>query len=280
MGYLLAMISGGTDFELIKFVLGYFILGTSQLSVSFSNDYFDRHADKKSVKTAFSGGSKILVEYPELEQTALKTAVFLLSLSIVGSLPFTVVYPYPLWFFIFVLCGALIGWFYTAPPLNFAYRGLGELVTMLAIGFFIPGMGYFVASGALDSFFYVFVFPLVFYGLFFILTVEFPDVDSDAIAQKRNILVKWGTKAGKLICVVVNILGTISLVIILLTGVTAKKFDPTLIATFSVLPLISSILGINANLDKRDSVNQQVIVNISSLILFLLLTDAVILLQL
>lgn len=278
MGYILA-INGGADFGLEKFVFGYFILGTAQLSVSFSNDYFDRHSDIKTFKTAFSGGSKILVEQPELEQTALSIAVLLLGFSIVGGAIFTVVYLYPFWFFIFVLCGGLIGWFYTAPPLEFAYKGLGELATTLAIGFFIPGMGYLIASSSLDYLFYVFVFPLVCYGLFFIITVQLPDIKSDRLAQKSNLLVKWGMKAGKLICVLANILGTISLVTILLIGGTAIKFDPTPIAIFSFLPLIASIMGIKANPDYINAINQQVMINISSLILFLLLTDATLLLQ-
>lgn len=279
MGYLLAA-NGGASFGMEKFVFGYFILGTAQLSVSFSNDYFDRHADVESVKTAFSGGSKILIEHPELEQTALRIAVLLLGVSIVGGAVFTVVFRFPLWLFIFVLCAGLTGWFYTAPPLKFAYRGLGELAAMLVIGFFIPGMGYFVSSGSLDYLFYVFVFPLICYGLFFILTVELPDVECDKTAQKRNVPVKYGTKTGKRICVLANILGTTSLLTILFTGAISKMFDPTLIAVFSFLPLIASIMGVNANPEDRDAINQQVTVNIGALILFLLLTDANLLLQL
>lgn len=76
MGYLLAIL-GGADYDFTKFVFGYFIFGTAHLSVSFSNDYFDRHTDRNSVKTAFSGGSKVLVTHPELESLALKTAILL-----------------------------------------------------------------------------------------------------------------------------------------------------------------------------------------------------------
>jgi 1,4-dihydroxy-2-naphthoate octaprenyltransferase len=107
------------------------------------------------------------VEYPELEHTALKIAVFLLGLSVIGNALFTVVYAYPLCFFIFVFLGSLIGWFYTPPPLKLVFRGLCELVIVLAIGVFIPGMGYFVASGALDYLFYMFIFPLAFLWTFF-----------------------------------------------------------------------------------------------------------------
>ena len=55
MGYLLALLSG-VDYDFSKFGFGYLIFGTAHLSLSFSNDYFDREADRNSVKTAFSGG--------------------------------------------------------------------------------------------------------------------------------------------------------------------------------------------------------------------------------
>lgn len=239
-------------------------------SLSFSNDYFDRLSDGNSTKTAFSGGSKVLVEHPELKELALRIAVLLLGFSIIGSATFTIVYAYPFWFLIFALFGGLIGWFYTAPPLKFAYPGLGELATMLAIGFFIPGMGYFVASGSLDNLFFVFICPLICYGLFFILTVELPDVESDAIAHKRNILVNWGTEIGKRICVFANVLGTISLTTISLTGVIGKSFDPPSKSIFSVFPLIASIVGVNAH---KNNIGKQIILNIISLILFLFLVD-------
>ncbi|UCE96807.1 MAG: hypothetical protein JSV51_04240, partial [Candidatus Bathyarchaeota archaeon] len=41
LGYLLAA-SGGIDVDFGRFVFGYLVLGLAQLSVSFSNDYFDR----------------------------------------------------------------------------------------------------------------------------------------------------------------------------------------------------------------------------------------------
>lgn len=129
LGYLLALL-GGVEYSFTKFVFGYLIFGTAHLSVSFSNDYFDRCSDRNSDKTAFSGGSKVLVEHPELESLALKLAILLLCSSVIANAFFTVIYAYPFWFFVFGLLGAFVGWFYTAPPLKLAYRGLGELSTI------------------------------------------------------------------------------------------------------------------------------------------------------
>ena len=54
MGYLLA-ISNGASWDITKFLFGYLILGCAHVSVSFSNDYFDRKSDVNSVHTTFSG---------------------------------------------------------------------------------------------------------------------------------------------------------------------------------------------------------------------------------
>ncbi len=271
MGHLLALLSG-VEYDLTKFVFGYLIFGTAHLSVSFSNDYFDRKSDKNSIKTAFSGGSKVLVKHPELETLALRIAVILLCISVVASASFTIVYSYPFWFFIFGLIGGLVGWFYTAPPLKFAYRGLGELSTMLAVGLLIPGMGFFVASGNIDPLFQTFILPLSCYGLFFIITVELPDFESDVESHKKNFIVKWGINAGRDICVAAAIIGTFLMIIILFSGIT-ERIDMRSLVLFSIIPLIASINGLLVDIRKRKLLVRQLMINMASLIVFLLLVD-------
>jgi 1,4-dihydroxy-2-naphthoate octaprenyltransferase len=278
MGYLLALV-GGVEYDSVKFILGYLILGTAHLSVSFSNDYFDRHSDRNSFKTAFSGGSKVLVEHPELESLALKLAVLLLCSSIIANVFFTIVYGYTFWFLIFGLLGGLVGWFYTAPPLKLAYRGLGELSTILAVGFLMPGMGYFVASGTISPLFQAFILPLSCYGLFFITTVELPDVESDTIGQKKNLLVKGGRTAGKAISVAATLTGTISIVALLFLGITLEIIDLRPFIMFSILPLMASISGLLLNTNNRRHLVRQIIINMTSMILFLFLIDASLLFQ-
>lgn len=278
MGYLLALL-GGVEYDSAKFILGYLIFGTAHLSVSFSNDYFDRHSDRNSFKTAFSGGSKVLVEHPELESLALKLAVLLLCSSIIANVFFTIVYGYTFWFFIFGLLGGLVGWFYTAPPLKLAYRGLGELSTILAVGFLMPGMGYFVASGTISPLFQAFILPLSCYGLFFITTVELPDVESDTIGQKKNLLVKWGRTAGKAISVAATLTGTISIVALLLLERTIEIIDLRPFIMFSILPLMASISGLLLSTKNRRHLVRQIIINMTSIILFLFFVDASLLFQ-
>ena len=278
LGYLLALHSG-VDYDFAKFVFGYLIFGTAHLSVSFSNDYFDRFSDRNSVKTAFSGGSKVLVEYPQLAPVALKLSILLLCFSVIANVFFSVIYAYPFWFFVFGLLGAFVGWFYTAPPLKLAYRGLGELSTLLAIGFLMPGMGYFVASGTISPLFQAFILPLCCYGLFFIITVELPDAESDAIGPKKNMLVKWGELAGKRISVAATLAGTISMLILLFSGTPKGIIDVRPFVIFSVLPLMASVSGLLLNTNSRRLLVRQVMINMASMILFLFLIDFILCLQ-
>jgi 1,4-dihydroxy-2-naphthoate polyprenyltransferase len=268
VGYLLALVYGAQP-DFLRFLFGYLVFGLAHLSVSFSNDYFDRFADRNSDKTIFSGGSKVLVEYPELEQLSLKIAVSLLVASIVGIGLFTIAFGYSPWLLVFGLVGALTGWFYTAPPLKFAYRGLGELVTMLAVGFLMPGMGYFVASGFLSLPFAVWAFPLSCYGIFFIVTVELPDLESDNAANKMNIIVKWGRRKGKGVSLFATLLGTISLTAIKTSGL-ASEIDLTPSVLFSILPLTVAAFGFAIDSQDRNRLVKQVTANMVSMVLFII----------
>jgi 1,4-dihydroxy-2-naphthoate polyprenyltransferase len=273
MGYLLA-ISNGALWDLTKFLFGYLILGCAHVSVSFSNDYFDRKSDSNSVHTTFSGGSRVLVDHPQLENLALGLAIFFLVVSIIATLVFTLVFAYSYWFVAFAILGGLLGWFYTAPPLKFAYRKLGEIITVLALGLMMPGIGYFVAYGSIDLFFAFFIFPLSCYGLLFILTVEMPDVENDRNGNKINAIVKWGIKRGMGISFVSALAGTLSLLVLYFWGFFAGRLDLGLFILFSFIPLVGVSRGLFADLTSRDHLTRQVMINTSTIILFLFLLDA------
>ena len=266
IGYLLAILSQA-QVDLSRFLAGYLIFGLAHLSASFSNDYFDRFSDKYSEKTLFSGGSKVLVNHPELEKTALKISVSLLIASGISLVVFVSVYQYSFWFLIFSVLGGLTSWFYTAPPLKLAYRGLGELTTMLAVGFLMPGMGYFVASGTIALQFMLFVLPLSFYGLFFIITVELPDLESDRLAHKKNIVVLWGRKTGRFISIVATAIGTFSLAAINFSGA-FPEIDLYPIVFLSIIPLIAAIVSLVAASKERRSLVRQVMINMGSMVIF------------
>jgi len=137
----------------------------------------------------------------------------------------------------------------------------------------MPGIGYFVASGNIGPLFQLFILPLSCYGLFFIITVELPDFESDAIGQKKSLLVKYGKTVGNFVSVVATLAGTISLILLFFLGTTKGIIDLTPFIIFSIFPLVASISGFISNTKNRTTLVRQVIINMTSMILFLFLMD-------
>jgi 1,4-dihydroxy-2-naphthoate polyprenyltransferase len=272
LGALMAFANG---FELSwdLFLFGYLIFFLAHLSVSFSNDYFDREADANSEPTPLSGGSGVLVSDPSLAPFAFRMAVGLLIASGVVAVAFTFYYGYGLAFLAFALLGGLLGWFYTAPPFRFAYRGMGELTTMIAAGLVMPGMGYFVISGTIDVWFLLLSLPLMCYGLYFILTVEMPDMEVDAMSGKRGFLVRFGRKRAAMASLAACTIGTVLFLTIYMTGVLGDLVDFGVITILSLVPLAMALFALLTITDQKEMVVRQVKFNFASMMSFLALVD-------
>ena len=179
-----------------KLLWGYLIVFCAQLSVSFSNDYFDAESDRYGDPSLFAGGSGILVKNPEMNGFSWKAAVSLICFSLFLGFTFTIYYGYPFWFFGLIVIGNLLGWYYAAPPVRLSSRGLGEISTCIIAGTFLPGMGYLAAAGTLDGNGFVIMIPLLLIGLAFILSVEIPDMEADQQGGKWTWVARKGRAFG------------------------------------------------------------------------------------
>lgn len=190
IGVLFAVRSG-VDFSLVNFFWGFSILFIIEIAASFANDYYDYEADKHNRQFGFSGGSGVLLEYPDLLPFAKWASVtmFILALLLTGL--FIVVASLPLWVLGYIGVAVFFCWFYTAPPLRLVYRGLGEIPHLLA-GIMFPGWGYLILTGTITSDLLIFAIPFGFLGLTVILNFEIPDREADIHGGKRNLVVMKG----------------------------------------------------------------------------------------
>jgi 1,4-dihydroxy-2-naphthoate octaprenyltransferase len=273
IGALLACISGA-PFTFMRFILGYAILFTAQLSVSYSNDYFDVITDQYSAKNLFSGGSKVLVEHPELRHFAKWFAVGLMVLSVGLAAVFTVVFSFSVFFLLFVIVGNIIGWFYTAPPVRLSYRGLGEMTTMLVIGFFIPELGYWAIKGGVDEFYLLFVVPFSLYGLALIINVEVPDREADARANKKNLIVRKGRGVGLLVSACALLLASLYFVACSLVIGGYHGIDFRLVTLASFIPLGAGLGALLKRNAEPAILHRFVFATIAALFVLVLLVDA------
>lgn len=271
MGALLAVILG-TEFESSKFILGYSILFTAHLSVHYSNDYFDFEVDQLTTPNAISGGSGVLVKNPELKEFSKWFALILMATSILLAAIFTITFNYPATFFLFLLFGNLLAWFYTAPPLKLVYRRLGEVANIVAVVIFL-GAGYFALKGTLDLPFLVFSVPVIFLQIIFINCFEIPSMEGDKQGNKITWIVLKGREFGYRLNVICAFLATVSFLLIPLNGLFPSKLDFNVVVIISLISLILGIITLIKRPLDEESATRFATINVLALFLMSFFID-------
>ncbi len=272
MGILLA-ISSGVDFSFDLFIFGYAIMLPAHLGLSYSNNYFDIDVDKHNSPTSISGGSKILIENPELRKTCLIIALFLILISLILSVFFIFIYNFTILFFFFILFANLLGFFYSAPPIKLAYRGFGEIANMITIGFLMPGIGYLLIKGGFDLFYFVFTFALFFYGIEFIILVEMPDMEGYKKGGKKTLIVKNGIKFGYKLILICLFVSSFYYLFISLIGIFNEFVNYSVVFIISLIPLMVALRGLFNRVFNSENVSKFAIQNIITLLFALSLIN-------
>lgn len=270
-GALLALLLNA-EFNLTKFILGYAALFAAQLSVSYSNDYFDVEIDKLQEPTHFSGGTGVLVANPELRKFSKNFALTLIVFSTILATVTTIIFHLPLSFFFLILSGNLLGWYYSAPPLKLSYRGFSEFATVLT-GFIVPATGYVILMGKLDLEFLIFTIPLMLYELLFIINAEIPDMEVDSAGGKKTSIVTHGREFGFIIAAIAALLATLIFFLMNQTNLYPININWVMIAIISLIPLSTGILSAIKRPVNRNYAIKWVNYNILSLSIFIILIN-------
>ncbi len=185
-------------------------------------------------RTPFSGGKKTIVDGKLSLKENLVIGIItillgcLIGLYIVLSREFAVIW--------FGLAGVFFALFYSLPPLQFAYRGLGEFVVGLTFGPLITGGTFLVQTGTLTPLVVLASLPLGLLIANVLWINQYPDYEADLQGGKRNGVVRLGKqKAG---IVFASLFGLAYLTMPVL-ALFSKNF-------FWLLPLLSLPLAIRA----------------------------------
>jgi len=189
---LAAYVSPGTPIDWRAWAIVQFTVSAFQLMTHYSNEYFDRASDAGSTRTAFSGGSGILVDgalapHVALVSALLATLAGLFGIAVLGATGHPAAAALA-----FSIC--VLAWAYSAPPRLLA-RGLGELDTALIVAVLVPLCAYFAQDRPLTPLALAATLPGAAAMFAMMLAVELPDVESDATGGKRNLLVRAGRTA-------------------------------------------------------------------------------------
>jgi 1,4-dihydroxy-2-naphthoate octaprenyltransferase len=128
----------------------------------------------------------------------------------------------------------IIGYFYTARPFQWSYRGLGEIAIWFTCGWLATITGYYLQAGRLNAVATLSSLPGAFSVFLVILINEIPDIRSDKLSGKNNLAVRLGREKAGILYAVLLVLCYLNIVINIFFGV------PVISAYFSVilLPLI------------------------------------------
>jgi 1,4-dihydroxy-2-naphthoate octaprenyltransferase len=169
----------------------------NHLALNMTDDYYDfRHLVDVFTegRNPYAGGSGTLsaglIQPKKMRQVF--TAFYVIAIAIgffLGMMrgPFVLV---------LLVFGFFCAFFYTAPPIKFGYRGLGEMAQLLCFG---PGIGlgaYYVQTQRIswEAFWGTLPFGIM---LFSMITInEIPDFFEDREGGKRNLVVRLGRERG------------------------------------------------------------------------------------
>ncbi len=180
----------GLRLDLATYLWAQGLVTSFHLMVHYANDYFDRESDIGAERTRWSGGSGVLVAGHLAPRVALVGSLGFLVLGLIACAHFALAgNAAVVWLGVAILA---LSWCYSAPPVRFSARGLGELDTALVVGVLFPFVGYAAFAGHVDGTILRVVQAPAFAMIAMMLCVELPDAGCDLRAGKRNLVVRFG----------------------------------------------------------------------------------------
>jgi 1,4-dihydroxy-2-naphthoate polyprenyltransferase len=169
-----------------------------QLGLNVANDVFDTMSgadDANVTPTQFSGGSRV-IQYGlvSLRQMATLSTVFYVLAGVIGLILLATHGSTAL--LVIGVVGFVVSLGYTAPPLKFVYRGLGEIAVAIGFGPLMLLGAYLVQTrGTLALEPFVASIPIALLVALILYVNEIPDRRGDAHAGKRTLPVRFSRAA-------------------------------------------------------------------------------------
>ncbi len=191
------------------------------LATYYFNEYFDYEGDIiNRTFIALSGGSRALPN--KMVPRKVARIAGLASVAVLGAIAIV----YLLWYLAdyplllpLALFGAFCGVFYSHPPFQWSYQGIGEIMIGGCYGILALVSGYYVVSGELELDMIVVAIPASLSIFCVIVANEFPDIEADKAVDKKNLIVRLGLRRGALMYAAVMALVYPTMLLSILVGI-------------------------------------------------------------
>ena len=212
--------SQGNPINLAVLVLSSIAVIFIMLMTFLINEYYDYGAD--IINREFhrlSGGSRVLPMGLIPRQQSLIAAYVCLSLAVIIGLWLYFYYQTGPFTILLGTVAIFIGYFYTAKPFRWSYRGLGEIAIWFSCGWLATFTGYYLQTGHFDMVTTLAALPGATSVFLLILINEIPDIKSDRLAGKRNLAARLGRKKTASLYSIILILCYLNIITIIFFGV-------------------------------------------------------------
>tara|TARA_Y100000310_G_scaffold345384_1_gene464347 strand:+ start:1546 stop:2460 length:915 start_codon:yes stop_codon:yes gene_type:complete len=213
------------------------LIGVSFLhfGTNLANDYYDHKSNNDEANetpTQFSGGSRVIQDGLLAPKKILYVALAFFTLGAAIGL-------YLSWalqsveILLLGVVGIFFGYFYTAGPFKFGYRGFGEFIVGLCFGPLVVLGSYYVQTGFFSSTALLASIPV---GILITLVLyinEFPDYNADKSVGKKTLVVAFNKQKAMHLYHFFLLLVYLSILSFILIGF----FPVWTLITFITLPL-------------------------------------------
>jgi 1,4-dihydroxy-2-naphthoate octaprenyltransferase len=232
------------------------------LGTNVANDYFDHKSGNDEVNKEFvrpfSGGSR-MIQFGLLTPTeVLSGALLLYTLGALIGLYLTLTRG--LIILVLGLIGLLSGFFYTAPPFNWASRGVGEALVGLNFGTLMTFGAYYVQTQTVTAEPVLASIPVALLIAAVLYINEFPDYNADRTVGKKTVVVRLGRDKAVYGYVVMMMSVYVAIFLSVLIGITP------LFALIGFITLPFAIIGVRCSLRHYSNPNNLVPANVSTIL--------------
>lgn len=186
-----AAVALGSSLNVWLYVVAQVFAWTVHLMTHYCNEYFDLEADRANVyHTPWTGGSRALVDglVSPIVSLGASFVLWAAGLFIVALMPTPAAR-------IAGVVTLVLAWFYTAPPLQFNYRGLGEVTVAAILNGLWPVVAVLLQSNTVPWLLVATLAPTALLQAARMMVMNLGDRISDASVGKRTIPVIIGYAA-------------------------------------------------------------------------------------
>jgi 1,4-dihydroxy-2-naphthoate polyprenyltransferase len=217
----------------VTYWLGYGFIFFLEAATVLANERYDYESDRRNVYHGpFNGGSRVLVDGSISAGALLRATVLLLALALAfaGMLLDRVEDGFALPLVMFGLAAIALG--YTVPPLQLAWRGLGEIDVAATHGPGVVLIGYLLLGGSwTDPFPWLISVPMFLAILPAITLSAIPDLDADRAAGKRTLVVQLGRHHASMLAIGASVAAPMAALLLKESAAVAGSFDGLLVVT-------------------------------------------------